>query len=153
MTAWFYTRKYWKRNTDIFPKGIKNFFIYKKGYSSNFRKYYGVNSKEALLRKIYKDYLNIAIDRVVSEGSAVVIGEHGVTIGIKTKPYNKSPYNDVYEEITADGVMPYIYLNTGELIKENRTFTITPNKKRKYKLFRFIGSGSKFTKLKKGYFK
>lgn len=149
---WVYSRKYWKRNTDIFSKDTKDYLEYKDGYDKNFRKYYQSNSKEALMRKIYKDYLNIILDKVI-DGDVVVISDKNVTVGMKTKKYKTSPYIDVYEELNADGQIPYIFLNTGDMIKDNRDFLIIPNKKRRDIMIKFIAKGGKFTKLLTKYFK
>lgn len=149
---WVYTRKYWKRNTDIFTNETKDLLVYKEGYSKNIRENYSVNSKAALMRRIYKDYLNLALEKVVG-GDVVVIGEKGVTLNIQLKKFRDNPYKGIYQTLNADGFMPNIYLNTGELIINNREFLVVPNKKKRKDLLDLIGSGENFTKLKNGYFK
>jgi len=148
---WSYNRKYWKYNTDIFYKGIKNMLTFKKGFKKNFRLYYSVNSKEALMRKIFKDYMNIIINEL-EVGNAVVLGEKGVSVNVKEKEFHYSPYKDVYDELNSRNRIPYLYINTGKLIKANREFLILPSKKRKEKFFEYVGAGGRFTKFIKGYF-
>jgi len=149
---WIYTRKYWKRNTDIFTNETKDLLEYREGYSKNIRDNYSVNSKAALMRKIYKDYLNLALDEVV-KGNVVVVGQKGVTLNIKVKKFRENPYEDIYKTLNSKGFIPSIYLNTGEFITVNKEFLVIPNKERRASLLELIGSGSNFTKLRKGYYR
>jgi hypothetical protein len=148
--GWTYNKKYWKYNTDIFFKGIREMLVFKPKVTKNFRLYYPVNSKEALMRKIFKDYLNIVIDEL-EKGNAVVLGEKNVSVQVKEKDYYFSPYKDVYDELNSRNKIPYIYLNTGNLITKNREFLILPTKNRKEKFFEYVGKGGLFTKFIKGY--
>lgn len=147
---WFYSTRYWKHSTDIF-KNSKDFLEYKEGYRKNYRMYYGVSSKEALFRRIYKDYLNMAI-KGVTDGDIVSLNK-GVTLFLREKFLVDSPYTDIHEKLATEDMMPYIYMNTGEMSKINREFMIIPSKEYRKKLKGFKVRGKTFTKLFGKYFK
>ncbi len=148
--GWFYSAKYWKHATDIF-KNSKDFLKYKTGYKKNYRLYYGVSSKEALYRKIYKDYMNIVI-REVLEGNIVSLN-NGVTFLLKEKKIYDIPYDTFNERLISEDKIPYIYMNTGEMVSKNKDFLVIPPKdiREELKMFKIVGK--KYTKLFGKYFK
>ncbi len=150
--AWFYSTKYWKHNTDIFPDNIKRKFLeFREGFSGSIRKYYPVSRKAILYRRIYKDFINLAIEKV-AEGNLVSLN-HGITLYLKDKSVPVIAFDDEIDNITSDGTMPYIFMNTGEIIKSNQDYMIIPSKNVRFKLKKFKASGKKATKLLSKYYK
>ena len=147
---WKYSSRYWKYATDIFVKG-QDFLRYRSGYTPNFRLYYSFSKKELLHRRIFRDYINMILEEV-SDGNVVVLNK-GVNFYLKEKDVYINPYDDIYERLTANGKMLYIYLNTGEYIKDNKLFLVIPSKKIRSKLLKLKGSGKAYTQVVKDYFK
>lgn len=150
--GWFYSTKYWKYSSVIFPdKSKRKFLEFKEGYNANFREYYNISRKAILYRRVMKDFLNLALDKV-SEGNIVAL-DNGVTLYLKNKRVPTMPYKDFIDILAANDELPYIYMNTGEMIKKNDDFLVIPSKSIKKKLLDFNISGAKYTKLIDKYFK
>lgn len=150
MIKWKYSNKFWKYNTDIF-NDKKDLLTYSKGYVNNYRKYYSISSKQQLYKKIYKDYLNIIMNKV-SEGNIIVLTK-SINIYLKDKYAYESPYEDILDKLAAKNKLAYIYLNTGEMLVQNKDFMIIPSKTIKDKLLDLKKSGKNYTKLISNYIK
>lgn len=143
---WKYNISNFKRLGDIFPED-KFFLVFKKRYIQNIRKYYSVNSTRALHKRIYKDYLNIAID-YIKEGNLVILDyDKRIDMHVEYKEAKESPYDNAIDDLCAGSSVPYIMLNTGKASKVRKLYTVLPSKKVRKVLNDRMANEKRFTQL------